>query len=134
MRVGRLIVLIAFIGSTLAGAARQSPVEIKVWTARAIATVLAEIGPEYAVVCHVHRRRQRDIEDAGGGQATDYIFDRSDSETGDAKAGDGGRSYVFGEPPLLVGACPRNNRGISGNSLMLPMVALHRRRSPRPWS
>ena len=47
MRVARLIVLIAFISSTLAGAARQSPVEIKVWTARAIATVLAEIGPEF---------------------------------------------------------------------------------------
>ena len=47
MRVVRLIVLIAFISSTLAGAARQSPVEIKVWTASAIATVLAEIGPEF---------------------------------------------------------------------------------------
>ena len=47
MRVVRLIVLIALISSTLAGAARQSPVEIKVWTARAIATVLAEIGPEF---------------------------------------------------------------------------------------
>ena len=47
MRVVRLIVLIAFISSALAGAARQSPVEIKVWTARAIATVLAEIGPEF---------------------------------------------------------------------------------------
>jgi molybdate transport system substrate-binding protein len=45
--VARLIVLIALIGSTPTGTARQSPGEIKVWTARAIATVLAEIGPEF---------------------------------------------------------------------------------------
>ena len=47
MRVLGLIVLVALIGSTPAGAARQSPVEIKLWTARAIATVLAEIRPEF---------------------------------------------------------------------------------------
>ena len=47
MRVVRLIVLIALIGSAPTGSAVQSPTEIKVWTARAIATVLAEIGPEF---------------------------------------------------------------------------------------
>ena len=47
MRVVRLIVLIALIGSAATGSAVQPPTEIKVWTARAIATVLAEIGPEF---------------------------------------------------------------------------------------
>ena len=47
MRVVRLIVLIALIGSAPSETAAQSPAELKVWTARAIATVLAEIGPEF---------------------------------------------------------------------------------------
>ena len=47
MRVVRLIVLVALIGSAATGSAVQSPSEIRVWTARAIATVLAEIGPEF---------------------------------------------------------------------------------------
>ena len=48
MRVVRLIVLIALIGSALSETAAGSRLlELKVWTARAIATVLAEIGPEF---------------------------------------------------------------------------------------
>ena len=62
-----------------------------------------------AVVCHVHRCRQCDIEDARGGQATDYIFDRGDGEAGDAKAGDGASPVSV--TALLVRACPRDNRG-----------------------
>ena len=47
MRAVPLIVLVALIGSAPTGSAAQSPAEITVWTARAIATVLVEIGPEF---------------------------------------------------------------------------------------
>ena len=47
MHAVRLFVLIALIGSGSGAIPTQSPPEIKVWTARAIATVLSETGREF---------------------------------------------------------------------------------------
>ena len=43
----RLIALVTIIAATSTGPLAQPRTEIRVWTARAIATVLAEIGPEF---------------------------------------------------------------------------------------
>ena len=92
MHVARVIAVVALIGSTPVSTTAQARPEIRVWTARAIATVLDEIGPHFERTTGYRLNVTSDLPPAferrlGAGEPFDLVITGSSVVDGWIKAG-----------------------------------------------